>query len=201
VGELAQLVADKILFCPTVCTLGSSRTDSGEAEAESHASSEIQPKLAALLLVDTTHIQPGSQLHQCVGGNTIHLATWSACTASGPPQESLVCDEGIFLPVKPSLTRMTLSQLCVAPWSSRSWPAATEPGFEPRISGGTASATMQYLRPLRHPGVPPPNKSEFSIACYSTTMWPIYMALLDKMLPFTFFAKSQPCRPYHLTGI
>ncbi|XP_064878450.1 uncharacterized protein LOC135573336 isoform X2 [Oncorhynchus nerka] len=28
--------------------------------------------------------------HQCVGGNTIHPVTVSACTAPGPPQESLV---------------------------------------------------------------------------------------------------------------
>ena len=131
-----------------------SRTDSGEAKVESHASSETQPDLAALLL-DTTHIQPGSQPHQCVGGNTVHLATWSACTAPSPPQELLVCDETrISLLAKPSLTRTTLGQLCVAPRTSRSWPAATEPGREPRVSGGTASAAMQCLRPLWHPGGP-----------------------------------------------
>ena len=34
-------------------------------------------------------IQPGSQPHQCVGGNTVHLATVSACTVPGSPQGSL----------------------------------------------------------------------------------------------------------------
>ena len=58
---------------------------------------------------------------QCVGGNTVHLATVSACTVPGPPQESLVRDETrISLLAKPSLTRKTLGQLCVAPRNSRS---------------------------------------------------------------------------------
>ena len=51
-----------------------SRTGSGETKVESHASSETQPNQAALLL-NTVPIQPGSQPHQCVGGNTVHLAT------------------------------------------------------------------------------------------------------------------------------
>ena len=118
---------------------------------ESHASSETQPNQATLLL-NTARLQPGSQPHQCVGGNTVHLVTWLACTAPGPPQELLVRDETrISLPAKPSLTRTTLGQLCVAPWTSRSRSAATEPGLEPRVSGGTA---MQCPRPLRHPGGP-----------------------------------------------
>ena len=84
-----------------------SRTGSGETKVESHASSETQPNQAALLL-NTARIQPGSQLHQCVGRNTVHLATWLACTAPGPPQESLVHNETrISLPAKPPLTRMT----------------------------------------------------------------------------------------------
>ena len=102
-----------------------SRTGSGETKVESHASSETQPNQAALLL-NTERIQPGSQPHQCVGGNTVHLATWSACTAPGLPQESLVCDKKrISLLAKPSLTRTKLGQLCVASWTSRSQPAAT----------------------------------------------------------------------------
>ena len=81
-----------------------SRTGSGETKVESHASYETQPNQAALLL-NTARIQPGCQPHQCVGGNTVPLATWSACTAPGPPQESLVRDETrISLPAKPSLT-------------------------------------------------------------------------------------------------
>ena len=73
---------------------------------------------------------------------------WLACTAPGPPQESLVCDETrISLPAKPSLTRTMLGQLCVAPRTSRARPAVTEPGRKPRVSGGTASAAMQCPRP------------------------------------------------------
>ena len=123
-----------------------SRTGSGETKVESHESSDTQPNQAALLL-NTARIQPRSQSHQCVGGNTVHLATWLACTAPGPPQESLVRDETrISLQTKPYLTRATLGQLCVAPWTSWSRPAATEPGLEPRVSGGP--------RPLRHPRGP-----------------------------------------------
>jgi hypothetical protein len=45
-----------------------------EMKVKSHASSETQPNQAAMLLY-TAHIQPGSQPHQCVGGNIVHLAT------------------------------------------------------------------------------------------------------------------------------
>ena len=117
------------------------------------AKTDTQPNQAALLL-NTARIQPGSQAHQCVGGNTVR--TWQpgfAWTAPGPPQESLVRDETrISLPAKASLTRTTLGQLCVAPRTSQSRPAATEPGQEPRVSGGTASAAMQCPRPLHHLG-------------------------------------------------
>ena len=51
----------------------------------SWGSSKTQPSQAALLL-DTMH------QHQCVGENTVHLATVSVCTAPGPPQESLLRD-------------------------------------------------------------------------------------------------------------
>ena len=131
-----------------------SRKGSGETKAESHASSETQPNQAALLL-NTARLQPGSQPHQCVGGYTVHLATWLARIAPGPPQESLVRDETrTSLPTKPSLTRTTLGKLCVAPWNSRARPAATEPGLKPRVSVGTASTAMQCPRPLHHPGGP-----------------------------------------------
>ena len=69
-----------ISWCPivVVATILShrynSRTGSGETKVESHASSDTQPNLAALLL-NTARIQPGSQPHHCVGGNTVHLAT------------------------------------------------------------------------------------------------------------------------------
>ena len=108
-----------------------SRTGSGETKVERHAYSETQPNQAALLL-NTAHIQPGSQQHQCVGENPLHLATWLECTAPGPPQESLVRDETrISLRAKPSLTRTTLGQLCIALWTSRSGPAATQPRLKP----------------------------------------------------------------------
>ena len=69
---------------------------------------------------------------------------WLARTAPSPPQESLVRDDTrISLPAKPSLTRTTLGQLCVAPRTSRSWPVTTEPGREPRVSGGAAGAAVQ----------------------------------------------------------
>ena len=51
-----------------------SHTGSGETKVESHASSDTQPNQATLFL-NTARIQPGSQPHQCVGGNTVHLAT------------------------------------------------------------------------------------------------------------------------------
>uniref|UniRef100_A0A8C7QBY9 PHD finger protein 21Aa n=1 Tax=Oncorhynchus mykiss TaxID=8022 RepID=A0A8C7QBY9_ONCMY len=47
------------------------------------------------------------------------------------------------LPAKPSLTRTTLGQLCVAPRTSRSRAVTTEPGRESRVSGGTAGAAVQ----------------------------------------------------------
>jgi hypothetical protein len=83
----------------------------------------------------------------------VHLTTWLACNAPSLPQESLVHDEtSISLPAKPSLTQTTPGQLCVAPRTSRSQPAATEPGCEPRVSGGTASTAMQCPRLLWLPG-------------------------------------------------
>ena len=73
---------------------------------------------------------PENQPHQCVGGNTVRLATWSACTAPVPPQESLVRQGYPYRP-NPPLTQTTMGQLCAAPWVSWSRPAATEPGLEP----------------------------------------------------------------------
>jgi hypothetical protein len=116
-----------------------SHTDSGEAKVESHASPETQPAL----LLDTTPTEHGSQPHQCVRGNTVHLATVSACIAPGPPQESLVRDG-----TKPPLTRTILGQLCAVPVVAgydRSWTLT-------RILSGTASTAMQCLIPLRHSG-------------------------------------------------
>ena len=125
-----------------------SRTGSGETKVESHASSDTQPNQAALLL-NTVRIQPGSQPHQCAGGNTVHRPPWLAHTAPSPPQESLVRDETrISLPTKPSLTRATLGQLCVTPRTSRSRPVTTEPGREPSWRCRTAPLTT--APPGRH---------------------------------------------------
>ena len=75
-------------------------------------------------------------------GIQLLVATIPPQESPGPPQESLVRDETrIFLPAKPSLT--TLGQLCVAPRTSRSRPVTTEPGREPRVSGGAAGAAVQ----------------------------------------------------------
>ena len=64
----------QLLVATTLSNRYNSRTGSGETKLESHASSDTQPNQAALLLI-TARIQPGSQPHQSVGGNTVHLAT------------------------------------------------------------------------------------------------------------------------------
>jgi hypothetical protein len=90
-----------------------------------------------------------NQPHQCVGGNTVHMATVSACIAPGPPQESLVHNKTrTSLPAKPSpnpddagpIVRRPMS-LHVVAGCDRAWTRT--------ISSGTASTAMQYLRPLR----------------------------------------------------
>ena len=60
-----------------------SHTGSGETKVESHASSDTQPYQEALLL-KTARIQSGSQPHQCVGGNTVHLATLVSAHCAWP---------------------------------------------------------------------------------------------------------------------
>ena len=59
-----------------------SRTGSGETKVESHASSNTQPHAA--LLLNTARIQPGSQPHRCVGGNTVHRGRWCAMRQGFP---------------------------------------------------------------------------------------------------------------------
>uniref|UniRef100_A0A4W5P9Y0 SH3 domain binding glutamate rich protein n=1 Tax=Hucho hucho TaxID=62062 RepID=A0A4W5P9Y0_9TELE len=104
-----------------------SRADSGEAKVNSHAYSETRPRQAALLL-NTLLVQPGSQPHQCVGGNTVQLATDASVHAPGRHKESL---ERHPSRPNPPLTRTTLGQLCAASWVSRSRSDATQPGIEP----------------------------------------------------------------------
>ena len=128
--------------CLVVTTLShcyNSRTGSGETKVESHASSDTQPNQAGLLL-NTARIQPGSQPHQCVGGNTVHLATLVSVHRAWPAT-GVAGETRISLPAKPSLTRTTLGQLCVAPRTFRSRLVTTEPGREPRVSDGTAPLT------------------------------------------------------------
>ena len=121
-----------------------SRTGSGETKVErrSHASSDTQPNQAALLL-NTACIQAGSQPQQCVGGNTVHLATLVSAHCARPAT-GVAGATRISLPAKPSLTQTTLGQLCIAPRTSRSRPVTKEPGCEPRVSGGTAGAAVQH---------------------------------------------------------
>ena len=47
------------------------------------------------------------------------------------------------------------------------------------------------------------SKLAFSIACYSSTMWPNSMALDDRVWPLALYnlAKFHPPGPYHLTGV
>jgi hypothetical protein len=61
-----QFCGIQLLVVTVVSHRYNSRTDSGEAKVERHASSKTQPNQAALIL-NTACIQPGSQPHQCVG--------------------------------------------------------------------------------------------------------------------------------------
>ena len=87
-----QLVVTVLSHC---CN---SRTDSGEAKVESHASSETRPCQTALLL-DTLLVEPGSQSHQCVGGITCVASwvSWSqlAATQSGIEPGSVVTPQAL----------------------------------------------------------------------------------------------------------
>ena len=79
----------------------------------------------------------------------MHLATWLARTAPGPPQESLVRDETrISLPPKPSRTRTPLGQLCIAPRTSRSRQSL---GANPESL--VAQLALQCPRPLHRPEI------------------------------------------------
>jgi hypothetical protein len=88
-----------------------------------HASSETPPCQAALLA------QPRSQTYQYVGGNTVQLATESACRRLARHKESLECDEiRKSWPAKPSpnpdnggpivccLMRLPVSAGCKTAW-------------------------------------------------------------------------------------
>ena len=70
-----------------------------------------QPSRA--LLLNAARIQPGRTAATNVSEETLcSWWPWLACTAPGPPQESLVRDEPrISLLAKPSLTRTTLGQI------------------------------------------------------------------------------------------
>ena len=119
-----------------------SRTGSGETKVESHASSDTQPNQPHCFLTQRTSNPEASRTN--VSEET--LCTWQPWlgrTAPVPPQESLVRNETrTSLPAKPSLTRTTLGQLCVAPRTPL--PVTTEPGRKPRVYGG--SAFKIYIR-------------------------------------------------------
>ena len=85
---------------------------------------------------------PGSQPHQCVGGNTIHLAP-------GLPQESLERDgTRTSLPAKPSTNLNDAGPIVRRPMGLPV-PAGCDRAWTwTRISSGTASTAMQSLRPL-----------------------------------------------------
>ena len=141
------------LVVTVLCHRCNSRTDSGEAKVESHASSETQPNQAALLL-DTmpTTQKPAAPIcrrkHRTPGDRVcVHCA----------PQESLVCDETrISVPAKLSPNPGDTGQIVRC---NMGLPAATEPGLEHRISSGTASTAVQCLRPLR------PSGGHFQVNC------------------------------------
>jgi hypothetical protein len=85
----------------------------------------------------------------------VHLATWLARTVPGLPQESLVRDETrISLPGQALPNPDDARPIVHRPMDLPVAAAVTEPGREPRVSGGTASTAMQCRRPLRHPGGP-----------------------------------------------
>ena len=112
-----------------------SHTGSGETKVKSHASSEIQPHQAALLL-NTASFQPGSQPHQCVGGNTVHLATLVSVHCTRPATGVTGATTGQALP-NPDNARLIVhrpTDLPVADGCDRA---------ESRVSGGTAGAAVQ----------------------------------------------------------
>ena len=109
-------------------------TGSGETKVESHASSETQPNQATLLL-NTARIQPGSQPHQCAGGNTVHLSTLVSVHCARPTVRG---DKDT--PTDQTLPHPDAARPIVRRPMDR--PAVTEPGRKPRVSGGTASAPV-----------------------------------------------------------
>ncbi|XP_071228377.1 NEDD8-activating enzyme E1 catalytic subunit-like isoform X6 [Salvelinus alpinus] len=98
-----------------------SRTDSGEAKAESRASSETQPSL----LTQCT-INPEASRTNVLEETPY---TWRLCQRALrlTRHRSRYCTMGQGHPCRPNtpLTRTMLGQLCAAPWVSRSRPAAT----------------------------------------------------------------------------
>ena len=100
-------------FMVSNCTILSHRynshTGSGETKVESHASSDTPPNQAA-------HPTQKPATPMC---QRKHRQPLLAHTVPSPPQESLVHNETrTSLPAKPSLTRTTLGQLSIAPWTS-----------------------------------------------------------------------------------
>ena len=119
---LPNFVVSHCLVATILSHRYNSRTGSGETKVESHASSDTQPNQAALLL-NTEPSNPEASRTNVLEETPCTWQPWLVRTAPGPPQESLMRNETkISLPAKPSLTRTTLGQLCVAPWTSRANP-------------------------------------------------------------------------------
>jgi hypothetical protein len=119
-----------------------SRTDSGEVKVKSRASSKTQPRQARLTqkpaapMCRRKHCTPGNRVSLHAPGPAHHRSLQSAIGQGHPGRPN------------PPLTRMTLGQLCVASWVSRSRPAATQPGIEP------GSVLTQILRHSGDPSGP-----------------------------------------------
>ena len=118
-----------------------SRTDSGEAKVESHASSETQPSQAAPTCQAVLNPEAS---RTNVSEET--LSSWrpeSACRDLAQHKGALERDgTRKSLPAKPSPNPGTLGQLCTA--SRASWSAVTPPGIEP--GSVVTPQALQYLR-------------------------------------------------------
>ena len=107
-----------------------SRTDSGETKVESPPIHNPTKPHCFL----TQRIQPGSQSHQRVGGNTLHLATLVSAHCA-QPATGVAGAPGQTLP-NPDDARPIVR-------TSRSQLVTTEPGRKPKVSDGTAGNAVQ----------------------------------------------------------
>ena len=131
-----------------------SRTDLGEAKVESRAPSKTRPHQAALLL-DTLHSQPGSQPHQCVGGNTVQLATEVSMHAPIHHKEWLERNgTRTSQPVKPSPNPDDAGPIVHRFMGLPVAASCNTARDQTWICSDASSTVTQFLRPLRHSGGP-----------------------------------------------